>query len=474
MVAEEKSTSGEGENQQGFPPPISDAKRKRLQQCFEHANMQMRQQAYDYATDLFTQCVLGDPANPAYVQGFLSNLKQKYNNNKKGSNLAFLKTAGPKTLTKKCQAQKDWTGVFKNGIEVLKLNPWDVGTLTALAHALTEANCQSESELHFLKQAQECDPKDPGINKLCAIALKARRRYAEAIVCWRRVQEAKPNDEEANRAIASLAVEQTIDQGKYTAEDAKAAGKHGHVDGAELTPEQRIEREIRRNPKDIPKYIELAELYIHEELFKKAAEVYKRALQIDKTSLDLLEKLEDVDMRELRRIEAEAKEQAAKTNSPADRQRAEQATRHVAEMELDLYKKRVERYPNNLQYRYQLAERYKVMGLYNEAIAEYQVAVNDPKYRGLCLLSLGQCFQKIKKYQLAMTNYEQAIEQIADRDADNKKKALYLAGKLAVGMKDYATGLRYLNALAGQDFNYKDVSTLLDKLAELGNNDGSD
>jgi tetratricopeptide (TPR) repeat protein len=180
-----------------------------------------------------------------------------------------------------------------------------------------------------------------------------------------------------------------------------------------------------------------------------------------------------VEMRELHRIETEAKQQAEKTNSPADRQRAEQAKREIDEKELELYRKRVERYPNNLQYRAQFADRLKKHGMYNEAIAEYQTARNDPKYRGLCLLALGQCFQKIKKYQLAMKHYEEAIEEIADRDVDNKKKALYLAGRLAAAMKNFEAARRYLNTLAGMDFSYKDVSQLLDKLDEFDKNGGA-
>ena len=45
--------------------------------------------------------------------------------------------------------------------------------------------------------------------------------------------------------------------------------------------------------------------------------------------------------------------------------------------------------------------------------------------------ALGQCFQEIKQYRLAMNNYESAIHEIPDRDADNKKRALYRAGRLA-------------------------------------------
>ena len=44
-----------------------DAKKKRLQQCFSHANTQAAQGNFDYATEMFTQCVVGAPDNTLYM-----------------------------------------------------------------------------------------------------------------------------------------------------------------------------------------------------------------------------------------------------------------------------------------------------------------------------------------------------------------------------------------------------------------------
>ena len=76
------------------------------------------------------------------------------------------------------------------------------------------------------------------------------------------------------------------------------------------------------------------------------------------------------------------------------------------------------------------------IGQYNEAIALFQQAKSEPRRRGLCLLALGQCFQRIKQNRLAMTHYEQAISEIPERDETNHRQALYLAGKMAADLKD--------------------------------------
>ena len=103
---------------------------------------------------------------------------------------------------------------------------------------------------------------------------------------------------------------------------------------------------------------------------------------------------------------------------------------------MELYRSRCERYPNNLGYKYEVGLRCQLKGEYNEAIKEFQVARNEPRRKGVALMHLGECFQHIKQFGLAMSHYEQAIQEIPDRDPDNKKKALYRAGKLAYGLQD--------------------------------------
>ncbi|HVW37143.1 MAG TPA: hypothetical protein VHB99_07550, partial [Pirellulales bacterium] len=66
----------EGPGRQPIPP----AKRRMLQQCFEQGSKVSASGNYDYATQMFTQCVVGDPANLLYTQNFISNLQKKYNN----------------------------------------------------------------------------------------------------------------------------------------------------------------------------------------------------------------------------------------------------------------------------------------------------------------------------------------------------------------------------------------------------------
>ena len=49
----------------------------------------------------------------------------------------------------------------------------------------------------------------------------------------------------------------------------------------------------------------------------------------------------------------------------------------------------------------------------------------------------------IKQYALAMSHYEKAIQDIPDRDQDNKKRAYFKAGYLALRLKDLVKADKY-------------------------------
>src|SRR6185312_2709187 len=109
--------------------------------------------------EMFTMCVQGDPGNLIYVQNFLSNLQKKYGNNKKGSKLAGLKGATVKGSIQKSVLQKDWKSVLNTGLEMLKLNPWDLQSLKQMANACEQLQFD-EVQLAYLKLAQDVDITD--------------------------------------------------------------------------------------------------------------------------------------------------------------------------------------------------------------------------------------------------------------------------------------------------------------------------
>ena len=444
--------------------PLSPAKRKRLEKVFEVASKKAAGSTtahdFDYVSELISQCVLGDPGNAAYVKAYVENLQKKYGDNRKGSPLAQFKELGARSALKKAVAQEQWYDVIQQGVKVLAVNPWDMHSLLGMAKAANKSG-DRDCELVYLESALKGSPNDANCNRLYAIAMTDRGLIDQAITFWHRVEKARPNDDEPKRAIASLTVQKQRASGKFDEDDDESRrAKVKSQQQQELNVEQQLQRKIRNEPDKLANYLELAQIYVNDNRFAEAEKLLAKAYELSNGDNDIREKWEDSQIRGLRQKIVHTKDPEVKKRLQAEQ----------FEKELQFYKARVERAPGNLIFKYELGYRYMKTRRYAEAIRELQTAKNDPRRRGMCMLVLGQCFQQIRQFPLAKRHYEAAVQEIPDHDGDNKKKALYLLGRLTLGLKDLDAAEKHLSALAALDFAYKDVPQLLDKIAKLREN----
>src|SRR5262245_44152491 len=151
-------------------PPVTGAVRQRLQQVFDHAQQATAKGDRDYAHDLFTQCLVDDPANLIYLQQFLNNLAQKYGNNKTGARFAALKSKTSRMALNKAASKGQWREAFQAACDALKQNPWDTSTLLDVASAYEEI-ASDECQLYTLRWALDTAPKDVTVNRRAAVAL---------------------------------------------------------------------------------------------------------------------------------------------------------------------------------------------------------------------------------------------------------------------------------------------------------------
>lgn len=467
------------------PQPLPAAQRQRLQQMFEHANRTAEKALkdgvksnFDYAHDLYAGCVVGDPANVTYFKALIENLYKKFGGKKKESK--FGGWFGGKSAVgnlKKYETSKDWPGLIKAGLAALKSNPWDSGVLIKMAVAAEKMHLL-DIQLAYLKGARNGSPKDPDVNRTCAKVLAACGRFDDAIECWRRVKEAKPEDTEADDMIGKLSVDKTIKKGKY--EDAESttdtmadkdeqAARRGEA--ARTTPEQKFREAIAANPADVMNYNELAEILANENRYDEAEQTLAKALEASGGDVKVREWLEDMQIRRSKDAARVAERRAREEKTDKARELAQRMLLEVNRRETEVFAARCERYPSNTGYRYELGVRLRRAANYSEAIKYLQQAKNDPKRKAMANFELGECFRLIKQYPLSIGAYEAALELLSNRDEEAKKQAHYWAGKVALlGTKDLEKADKHLNALAAIDFSYKDLAALLDKLQQMRDN----
>lgn len=460
---------------------------QRVTQLFDRAKQCLERGDYAYAHDLFSQCVAQSPGSLAIVQHFRANLAQiSPDAPAKPSNWSL---GGARGAVAKAAGKGEWAKAFETGCAALKKHPGDTGVLCEMAEACGKLG-HTESQLYFLRWALDLAPHDNGINRQAAYALEKVSQFDQAIGCWARVLQQKPNDEEARKAISRLSVEKTIDQGGYDPALLRGAqgeppplprvadlAKREEVEEDAPAPlpdetldetEQRLRDAIDAEPKEAAPYVALADFYTKHERLQDAERLYRKALKIaGEVDLDVLEKLEDVYLRRMQG-RAVAAERRIEKLGESGAKLARQARAEANQAELEVYAARRDRKPTDPKINFELGLRYRRVGRHREAIVPLQAALDDKQRVAETHLHLGESFQQINQHRLALRSYESAIAACDPSEwTDLRKLALYRAGVLAMGMKEVELAEKHLTDLAAADFGYRDVGERLDKLARV-------
>jgi tetratricopeptide (TPR) repeat protein len=257
---------------------------RRVRDCYERGMHLMRcDKDYDYAHTMFTECVALEPANLAYVEALLQNLRLKYPRPKK----ALFQCGGSREL-KQAAKSNDWQRVIRVGCELISHDPWDTVTLRTMASACAHFH-YNEVELVYLKQALDANPKDLEVNRHCAKSLSRMGQFDQAIACWHRIETMLPGHAEAVQTISQLTAEkQKYPMGRPSlsptppaaAAPASTTPKESEPEPAvvSLSPRQKLEQAISNNPQDVSNYAKLAKVLLDAEQFDQAEAVVARGM----------------------------------------------------------------------------------------------------------------------------------------------------------------------------------------------------
>ena len=131
--------------------------------------------------------------------------------------------------------------------------------------------------------------------------------------------------------------------------------------------------------------------------------------------------------------------------------------RGKAEQMLGEARKRVERNPTDLQYRFELGEQMVIAGHYKEAIPELQKARSNPNTRTKALNMLGKCYTERNMLDLAAKTLTDAASEIPGMDG-TKKDILYNLGLVYERMGDVEKSLDCMKQIYEVDYGYLDVA----------------
>ena len=471
-------------------PAVTAESRRIAAERFDRANQVASSGNFDYAIQLLLTCCKLDPANFLFRQTLRRTQKAKYKNNLRGSRLASVTTIRLRARLKSAKRSREYAKVLEFGELILSKNPWDIGAQMDMAEA-ADALGLIDHAVFFLDQARQKSPKDATLNRALARLFEKRGNFAHAIALWQLVKEVAPDDVEAAHKAKDLAASETIARGGYreapsdnfattdegsTTHSRFGAGAASAPAAAE--PPDRVTREaapilarLDTNPTDAHLYLQLATVYRRGNHPDRARAVLEQGLGPTGNDFRLTLEMMEMDLDAYRRNLAVAERRLAKAEADESYQYAPEDMRRlrnkilkeIGSREIELFRLRADRFPQDLSYRLELGIRLAQADQIDEAIVELQHARKDPRLLWKASMHLGLCFKKRNNWRLAQRNFEESLTQLPPGEEEGRKEILY---QLAVGSAESGELQKAVDLghdLANIDFGFRDIGKLLDE-----------
>lgn len=220
---------------------------------------------------------------------------------------------------------------------------------------------------------------------------------------------------------------------------------------------------IETDPTNPSPYLQLAWLHRRNAQPDQAREVLQQGLGPTGNHFDLAVELADLDIEPLRHDLAIA--EAKLQNQPQDEMLSAILARlrkEINSRELDIYRRKAERYPNEKAHHFEMGLRLLRAGQFDEAIHELQTARSDLRFQWRALLYLGYCFKGRNNWRLAQRNFEEALQNLPANETEIRKEILFQLAQGAAEAGDLVKAADLGHELANEDFHYCDIGRLLD------------
>ena len=356
------------------------------------------------------------------------------------------------------------------GERILMRNPWDVGAQVDMAFA-ADVMGLLDLAIWFLEQARHKQPIDGALNRSLAQLYERRGNFTQAMALWQLVRKANPNDVEAQQKLKDLAAHDTIHRGQFMeslAEGESAPGAAADPAGKLIDTVEReatlLRARLKGRLRPILPYLQLSRVYRKAGRLDPAHATLTEGLGATGNAFELMTELADLETEPFRQDLAITEE---KLDASPDDEELKRIRLHLRKeintRELDLHRLRADRFPMELNHRYEVGVRLLRAGQLDEAICELQASRGDHRFRWQSSLYLGYCFKARNNWRLAQRNFEEALEALPLTESSNRKDILYELARGHADAGDLPKAIDVAHELAQVDVAYRDISTLMEE-----------
>jgi len=455
------------------------------QDWFRKGTEALQKENFKYAVECFGTSLKMKPDNVLYRQTRHGSLEKMYGGNGSGAKMASVRMVGIKGRIKKAQVKKDWAALDLAAEDGFFLNPWDPQMYAAAGEAAVQREFWEVARYAWAK-AVKYEITNMAYNRSLGEVLRELREYKAARDCYKRIHDADPTDTDARSMMSQLDAESVMDRGGYDQadstrevattqtesvnayeEDRRARkGKKKEAEAPGESVEADLRHAIRKDPDALNNYLRLADHYRTARELSKSLDLYEQALEKSPNSTDILELKEDV---ELEILNDKLSEKADLSRKHPDKKRLRdqvvELKQTLASREMEILEPRIERHPQDMKMKYDLADLYRRSKQFAKAIPLYQQASADIRLKEDALVWLGECFVRDRKLDLGRRQFERALESI--NAADNPepfKLAHYWLGRIYEKAKRSDDAATHYTDVLSVDYGYRDTQDRLESL----------
>jgi tetratricopeptide (TPR) repeat protein len=298
---------------------------------------------------------------------------------------------------------------------------------------------EPQNALKYLEIALKLDPKNSD-------ALKLRKDLAAELTIKRTGFETAKTTHDLLR-------------NKEQAKDLDAAQRMHRTADETTDVITRIKRQVEASPNDARLLRQLAKAQAASNLYDESAATWKRILEIDPGDFDAKVQLGDLRIARIDRALVKAK--TAGDQAELARLEAERMSTTIEE-----YNIRVAEHPTDMALRFALGEEFLKAGRLDEAVAEFQKAVKDPRKRIEALGLLGECFLQKGLYDLAARQLEKALEESPGLNSERGKAVVYNLGVLREKQGNLNAAKEQFLKIYEVDVSFRDVAERVTRLSQ--------
>ncbi len=443
-----------------------------LSRHLEKAEEAARKKNFPFAIQLYHQILGLRPDYEEARRGLHQTLDRYASYRKVQPFLAYLSSLGPRISAFFSRLGKNPAGEARAWDKVLKVDPRNQRALEALGDALERAGFLRSAQVVF-EDLAGLRRDDPGPWKRIGVLRRRLGDLEGALEAYEKALEADPRDQEALRARKNLSAEGALERTRF----AQAASSRELIKDKEKAQELERSQRVVRTREDLVEDLEALEKKLAQTpdapaLLLRKAEVLRK-LGRPREALDLLEQLRSrgegglAALRLLGELRIQEKEEALKEarKGGAGEEAMERAREELEETRLQVARDLVQANPTDLGLKFRLGEALLSRGLLDEAVAEFQQAVKDPRFKTEAQVRLARAFRRKGLVDLALSQYSKALESLGP-SGEKSREVLYEMGVLLEEKGDLQGAREKFARIYEEDITFKDVSERLERLSK--------